>query len=60
VIVPVSECTADDNGGIMLLLKSGSGNGSPEMICEVSGSNGTVQKKIDISGSNYIKVDLTE
>lgn len=58
VIVPVSECIADDNGGIMLLLKSGSG--SSEMICEMSGKAGIVQKKIDISGSNYIKVDLTE
>lgn len=57
VIVPVSECRADDRGEFMLLMKAGA---EKEVICEVQGEKGPVQKKTDIGGSSYIKTDLTE
>ncbi len=59
VIVPVSECTADGNGGFMLMLRTGTGSGS-SMTCEVIDGDKVITKKLDIGGSNYIKADFSE
>jgi hypothetical protein len=58
VIMPVSECEADEDGQFILLLRTGA-DGS-EMICETQAKKKTITKKIDLSGSKHIKADLTK
>ena len=58
IVLPVTECVADDSGGFTVMLKK-SGEKSAEMICEVSVGDTVTEKRIEISGSDYIKADLT-
>lgn len=58
IIVPVSECTADEKGNFVILIKRGAGR---ELTAEYNskGKKKYTQKTIDISGSNNINLDLT-
>ena len=58
VIVPASECIADDKGSFLLLIKNSKSD--EQLVCDVTSDGKTIQKTVELGNSKYISLDLTK